>query len=495
MKFPINSIKSYFAAVGLFAHILIIFLGYSVYNQVSNQAEALPETLQRIGHTIKKDYPTVAIAGDTLLNASETLTTNNYFWREFDSSNWPTVGPNFSTAYADLPSVSRSIIVDNEQDIIKAINTAQPGMEIVIKNGDYYLEQKRINSSLAYPTANNPVIVRAETAGKVNLELSTLEGLFINRPNWIITGLRFIGNCQPHCEHAMHIVGHADNLQVTHNEFVDFNAAIKVNGVNSNYPDFGKVSHNYFYFTEPSESSSSVTPINLDSGNSWVLNNNIIRDFIKLGGNQVSYGAFIKGGSNNGVIENNLIVCNSTSNDYGGYQVGVSLGGGGMKRATRRDKSNFETNLSVVRNNIMMHCNDVGVYINQGKDTIVNNNILYNTTGIDIRFRQSTALVTNNILSGSIRERDKGVAEQFNNTVLRKDFWGGGEKLDGWFKAPSVGDFTPTKALTRSETPYPFLTTSESTGKTPLHDFCGNPVLDGDTFMGAFKEAISCFEP
>lgn len=494
MKLPINSIKSYFAAVGLFAHVAIVFLGYSVFSQISDRSEPLPDTLQRIGHTIKHDYPSVAVAGDTLLNAGETLDSKSYFWREFDSKNWPTVGPNFAMAYADLPSVSRSIMVDNEQDIIRAINTAEPGTEIIIKNGDYYLEQKRINSSLSYPTSKSPVIVRAETAGKVNLELTTLEGFFVNRPNWIITGLRFIGNCQPHCEHAMHIVGHADNLQVTHNEFVDFNAAIKVNGVNRNYPDFGKVSHNYFYFTEPSESSSSVTPINLDSGNSWVLSNNIIRDFIKLGGNRVSYGAFIKGGANNGAIENNLIVCNSTSNDYGGYQVGVSLGGGGMKRATRRDKSNFETNLSVVRNNIMMHCNDVGVYINQGKDTIVNNNILYNTSGIDIRFRQSTALVTNNILSGAIRERDKGVAEKMNNTVLSKNFWRGGEQLDGWFKAPSVGNFTPSKTLAKSESAYPFMTASESSGKKPLYDFCGNPILGKDTFVGAFKNAINCFE-
>ncbi|MGF1692167.1 chondroitinase-B domain-containing protein [Photobacterium kagoshimensis] len=495
MKPSINSIKTYFAAVGLFAHIALVFLGYSVYSQISHRAEPLPQTLQRIGHTINKEYPSVAIAGDTLLDAGETLHSKNFFWREFDSKNWPTVGPNFATAYADLPDVSRSILVDNEQEIIKAINTAQPGTEIIIKNGDYYLEQKRINSSLTYPTSKSPIIVRAETAGKVNLELTTLEGLFLNRPNWIITGLRFIGNCQPHCEHAIHIVGHADNLQVSHNEFVDFNAAIKVNGVDRNYPDFGKVSHNYFYFTEPSESSSSVTPVNLDSGNSWVLSNNIIRDFIKLGGNQVSYGAFIKGGANNGAIENNLIVCNSTNNDYGGYQVGVSLGGGGMKRATRRDKANYETNLSVIRNNIMMHCNDVGVYINQGKDTIVNNNILYNTNGIDVRFKQSTALVTNNILSGDIRKRDKGVAETISNTVLRKDFWRGGEQLDGWFKAPAVGNFTPSKTLAKSEVPYPFLTTSESTGKKPIYDFCGNTILDNDAFIGAFKDALNCFKP
>ncbi|OAN11357.1 hypothetical protein A3K86_20630 [Photobacterium jeanii] len=496
MQSRFQKLTYYFATVGILAHLGLGYVGYVAYSKITANAEPLPNTLQRVGNTIKKDYPSVAIAGDTLLEAGNQLSSKSYFWREFNPKSWPTVGPDYATAYAKLPLASNSIFVTNEDQLIKAINKAKPGDEIVVKNGSYYLEQKRINTSLHYPTSAKPIILRAETAGEVRLELTTLEGLLLSRPNWIVTGFKFIGNCQPHCEHAMHVVADADNLVISHNEFVDFNAAIKVNGVNQDFPDFGTIAYNYFYFTEPSKASSSVTPINLDMGNDWTIKNNIIRDFIKLGGNRVSYGAFIKAGSHNGIMENNLIACNTTNNDYGGYQIGLSLGGGGMKRANRRNKAAYETNHSVIRNNIIMHCNDVGVYVNKGKNSIVNNNILYNTRGIDVRFKESDAIVTNNVLSGDIRERDSGIATTSNNQVLEPNFLHGSDKLDGLFKAPAVGDFTPSKKLTAESSPYPIAENlAVSAYSTGLKDFCGNPILEQDQFLGAFKNALSCFNP
>ena len=41
-----------------------------------------------------------------------------------------------------------------------------------------------------------------------------------------------------------------------------------------------------------------------------------------------------------------------------------------------------------MRNNIIVDCSDVGIYLNEGKNTKLYNNTVVNTMGIDARFRR-----------------------------------------------------------------------------------------------------------
>lgn len=461
-----------FMFIGLFAFILLGRSFYSFAQSSPFQSDELP-----IGAV---EYET---------------DTSRYFWRRFSVAYWPTVGPDWPGGSNNTHIPENAILVTNPANLSKALKEVLPGQHIVIKSGTYPISGKRLRITNRSPSRHQPITLRALEPGKVTIEFDSIEGLYLNQPYWRISGLRFVGKClsQSRCEHAIHVVGEASHTIIEHNEFIDFNAAIKVNRDKNAFPDHGVVQNNHFYFTSIRDVTKPVTPINVDHGNNWLISRNIIRDFVKLGGNKISYGAFIKGGAIKGTIENNLVICNTTNQHYPGAQVGLSLGGGGMAQQHRREEIDAETVGATIRNNIVMHCNDVGLYINKGKQATINNNILYNTQGIDIRYSQSDAHIINNILNGKIRLRDNGKAESTANFISSRSFWSGREDIDNWFQSPSIGNFTiktdsVRKQLHSLASPYRLLPGQENT------DFCGNTITTNDRFSGPFKEAKACFQ-
>ncbi len=71
---------------------------------------------------------------------------------------------------------------------------------------------------------------------------------------------------------------------------------------------------------------------------------------------------------------------------------------------------------SSIIGNIIGNCpNDVGLYINTSKNTVIKNNILFNNNGIDVRFPSTSAIVENNTLSGNIHIRDNAQVNRKNN--------------------------------------------------------------------------------
>ncbi|WP_413284627.1 chondroitinase-B domain-containing protein [Vibrio sp. MA40-2] len=436
----------------------------------------------------KLDKPIVQPIATTLRSISERLYTPIVYNQAFNAQDWPTVGPNFNLKSPLLYSTSRLVVSDSKQ-LGQAIKNAVPGTSIIINDGDYKLNGKRINISKKTPTRTRPIVLMAKNPGQVTIAMNSPEGLFINQPYWSISGLRFVGSCQGNCEHAMHIVGNAHSIHISHNEFVNYNAAIKVNGTNNKYPDSGLISHNHFYANAPRKTSSSVTPINIDHANNWIISHNIIRDFIKTGGNKVSYGAFIKGGASGGYFENNLVICNSSQTLYPGSSVGLSVGGGGMK--SRRNNAPYEAQNVTIRNNLIIHCSDVGIYVNRGKNTTVNNNTLYNTMGLDLRFPQTSANVINNLLGGKLRLRDNATATfEKGNLILARGFIRNDEPLTAMFTSPETGDFS-IKAdyadLIKRAVNFP------NSDKPSLTDFCGQEIINSERFIGASNLGTNCF--
>src|SRR3546814_18993863 len=65
-----------------------------------------------------------------------------------------------------------------------------------------------------------------------------------------------------------------------------------------------------------------------------------------------------------------------------------------------------------------MDCpNDVVIYLNKSKGTLIHNNALINTRGIDVRFAGTSALIVNNVIDGRILARSGGKYSQSNNIV------------------------------------------------------------------------------
>ena len=120
-----------------------------------------------------------------------------------------------------------------------------------------------------------------------------------------------------------------------------------------------------------------------------------------------------------------------------------------------------------------MHCDDVGIYLNKSGNTLVYNNTLVNTLGIDVRFEQSSALIGNNVLTGRIADRDGGSSDRVNNLVFDMD------ELNEVFVAPTAGDFTLKSAES--------LVDRGNDLQAQERDFCGTPRGPGGVDLGAME--------
>ncbi|MCP4268837.1 MAG: hypothetical protein GY777_25195, partial [Candidatus Brocadiaceae bacterium] len=304
----------------------------------------------------------------------------------------------------EAPANSRIITVSSTQTLIKAMGKATAGDIITIAPGKYRFDGHAI-ATKGEGLPSNPIIVRASSPGKTILEFNLLEGFHVTKPYWVFENLEIIGVCNNHsrCEHAFHIVGNADNIIIRNNRLVDFNAAIKVNPLKKKqgliFPDSGLIERNTIYNSSARITANPVTTLNINSGNNWVVRANFIADFYKQKGDNISYGAFMKGNSKNGIFERNLIVCNWKISPENKVPIALSLGGGGTAdRFCRSNDCSTEHRGGIIRNNIIARCqNDVGIYLNKAAETQIYNNIIQGSLGIDVRFPSSSAVIINNI--------------------------------------------------------------------------------------------------
>ena len=374
------------------------------------------------------------------------------------------------------------VAVADVAGLLSAISGAQPGDTIVLAPGTYEVKQSKIGCEAA-GTADAPIVVQAAELGTVFIKFDAVEGFHVRGPNWEFANLDIEGVCaaDSDCEHAFHVTGAADGIHLHHNRMHGFNAMIKGNGEPVGqggvyvWPDDVTVEYNELFNEAPRDTANPVTPIDVVGGRNWVVRGNFIHDHAKGGGNNVSYAAFLKGHSKDGLIERNLVVCELLH--QGQVRLGLSLGGGGTSpdAICEDGKCKPEHERGVMRNNLIVNCPaDVGVYVNAGADSKIVNNTLYNTTGIDMRFPETTGIVHNNILNGKIRDRDGGSSTKMNN--LEEVDLG---VLGGWFQDPGAYDFTLKDGAM-------FVDLGLAIPEV-FDDYCGNARDDGKPDIGAIE--------
>jgi hypothetical protein len=336
----------------------------------------------------------------------------------------------------------RDVPVRNAAELRAAITNAQAGDIITLAPGTYDVVG---NLPCRAPgKADAPIVVRAERLGDVIVRMDALEGFHVQGPHWTMENLDIAGVCadDSNCEHAFHIVGAADFMTIRYNRVHGFNAHIKGNGIPGTgvtpFPDDVLVEGNEFFNERARNTSNPVTPIDVVGGRRWVVRANFIHDHQKGGGDHISYAAFLKGNSRDGLFERNLVACELLTT--GGIRLGLSFGGGGSgpDRICEDATCNPEHQNGTMRNNLIVNCPaDVGIYLNEASGSKLYHNTLYNTTGIDVRFATSDADVQNNLLMGRIRERDGGQATLGTNIqqASAADF-------ARWFADPARRDFT-----------------------------------------------------
>ena len=308
--------------------------------------------------------------------------------------------------------------VTDSAGLLAAIASAKPGDVITLQAGTYKLAGANCTANGA---AANPITVTSATPLGATVELDGAEGFHVTGAHWHFEGLDVRGVCASDdaCEHAFHVTGgEAEGFVLRRSRVRDFNAQLKVNAAPDGSGQYqmangGLVEFSEFSDTHARATGNPVTKLNIDGGAGWIVRGNYLHDFHKAGGNEISYGAFMKSGGSGGVFERNLVVCEKDDNT-GGIRIGLSFGGGGT--GAQFCAPAFDPNVpcsvehtgGVLRNNVITTCSDVGIYLNRAASTTVLHNTLIQTNGIDFRFDTTSGESHANLLMGTVRMRDGG---------------------------------------------------------------------------------------
>ncbi len=363
---------------------------------------------------------------------------------------------------------ARTIAVGDVAALRAAVAAASPGDVLELAPGTYEIDQTIDCTRPGQATA--PVVVRAATPLGAVLRVSVQEGFRVKAAYWRFEGLDVVGTCSTDdlCEHAFHLSGDADGVVLRGNRLRNFNAQVKSNGdptgAGGRYPDDVVIEGNELFDEAARQTSNPVTKLDVVGGRRWVVRANHIHDFEKGGGDGISYGAFLKGHSMGGLFERNLVACESRGTRTG-TRIGLSFGGGGSSPDTICEEGTCtpEHDGGTLRNNIILRCSDVGVYVNKGARSRILANTLYLTTGIDVRFAETSAEVRNNVTDGRIRTRDGAVLMTGLN--LEEVALG---YLDLAFRNPGAADFAPVGDLSM------MLDRGEPLADV-TDDYCGHP--------------------
>jgi hypothetical protein len=375
--------------------------------------------------------------------------------------------------------------VSSLQELSDAAASALPGDIIQIQPGTYHFSGRAIHFSRP-GTAEDPIVVRAARLGDVVIESDGVETLKVTAPFWRFENLSMRGVCADHsnCEHAFHVVAGASDTVIRNNLLVDYNAHIKINAEDGQFPDHGVVEGNTLTDTVPRVTENPIAPVDLVTANEWVIRGNIITDFIRAPGKggEPPYGGFVKGEGEGNVLERNLVVCEWKLRDVPGERVGLSLGGGGTGMPFRRMKglSGFEQVGGVVRDNLVAFCSDDGIYVNRSARSVIDHNTLLDTAGIDVRFIESSATVTANIVDGAIRKREGSSLQSWDNAMpFLPGLFAGLHPQRSLFRDPAALDLAWRKA------PPPLAETE------PRADLCGQERGPASP-PGAFGDYAAC---
>lgn len=467
--------KRYFFLSGILAHLLMVAMFGFWLRSIYWYGLPLPLYSQKVADDLRKNYPSASFLVP-IFQYFASFEQKNFYFRTLD----PTLSHSAGAQAEFRPELVTDVIrVQNSDTLRTALNQVKPGQQILLEPGDYSLSNTQELRTAGLP--GQPIRLTGSAVHQVRVDLKR-EGLLLSGPHWIIENITFTGSCTVHddCEHALHVVGKAQNVVIRNNVFRDFNAAIKVNALGKDYPDDGLLADNTFYNTSARATTGPATPIDIVATNHWLIQGNFIFDIQKSAGDRVSYAAFAKGNATGTVFERNLVMCEANLRGGQHNAIGLSFGGGGTgKRFFRDGQAGVEHHGGIMRNNIILHCpRDVGIYLNKAADTRIENNIIYNTAGVDVRYSASSAMLVNNVLSGRIQARNEGHYRAEQNLVYSRSFFSGQDQLKNIYRAPDLADFSLLS-------PYSIEPATDNQSLEEIEDFCGNTT--GKAYLGAFS--------
>ncbi|MFO0579353.1 MAG: chondroitinase-B domain-containing protein [Polyangia bacterium] len=335
------------------------------------------------------------------------------------------------------------ISVKNATELGAALTAAKAGDTVVLEDGVYNATGFACAQS---GTAAMPITVKARNPLGATVRMDALEGFKVSGAYWHFEDFVVQGVCavDSSCEHAFHVFGAADGFLLRRMQLRDFNAQLKVNSSQDGSgkwltPNRGLIEGNELFDSRARNTSNPTTKLNIDTGDDWIVRANYLHDFQKGGGDGISYGAFMKSGGKRGLYERNLVICSRLHS--GGTRIGLSFGGGGTAPQfcapafSAAVPCDVEHDSGILRNNVIVNCSDVGIYLNRGKNTHVLYNTLIATSGVDFRFATTSGEARGNALTGTVRLRDGATGTFANNieNIAQATF-------TSYYQAPLLGD-------------------------------------------------------
>lgn len=379
--------------------------------------------------------------------------------------------------------VGRMVGVATPDEAVQAIARAEPGDVITFAPGTYrfrgpYIDVRRPGA------AGAPITVRASGPGSVVLEFDMAEGFLVSAPYWRFENLTIRGVCadDSSCEHAFHVVAAASHFAARDNTILDFNAQFKINASAGRVPDSGLIEGNLLADTRPRQTANPVAKIDLVAASHWRIVGNRIADFVKAQGDGISTGAFAKGGGADNRFERNVVVCEHRLRRLPGQRVGLSLGDGGTGAAYCRDgRCITEQDQGVIASNLIVSCSDDGIYLDRAARSRIADNTLIDTGGIVVRFGETSADVTGNLVDGPILAKDAAALHASDNvdTGLAQLYLGR-HPVRGLFEDPLALDLRWRKKAPRQRRP----------AESPV-DLCGAARPPRPAY-GAFEDIGRC---
>lgn len=393
----------------------------------------------------------------------------------------------------DPPQPGREIRVTTVPELRAAMAAATPGDVIVAAAGTYRLTEALV--ATAAGTASQRIVVRSETRLAAVLESTAGHAIDVQAPFWTFDGLEVRAICPLpiECEQGITLFPSASDTLLTRLRVSDFLMLISGTGVKQGTgveaPHRTVIEASELFDSVPRPTAGKrVTAISIEAADDVVVRDCLIRDIGKEGTDEVTYSASLRGGGKRGRFERNWVLCDSRGQPPGNLRLGLSFGSGGtgpeycapaFNPATPCDVEQLD---GVMQNNIVANCNDVGIYVNRGRNTSLAHNTLVATAGIDFRWDTTTGVIGGNLLQGTISLRDGATASVSMNEEGLPD-----DTFDTAYANPVRGDL-------RLLTPPSRWAGSVSRRYGVSDDFCGRARPAGNATAGALEQTLGSCE-
>lgn len=387
----------------------------------------------------------------------------------------------------DGPTHAGGTVVDvcSEAEISNAIANASAGDVITVCPGTFAFDQ--LISVQADGTDAARIFVRAASPGTVTFNLSHIENFKISGKFWIFENITFFGDCTTGsaCEHAFHIVGDADDVIFRSNEIVNFASHVKLNGEvvgagpAKSFPDRTWFIDNFWHNTKDVTNEAPHNILNLDGGQDHVVRGNIFADYSTPSTLARSASAvYPKASALRILIEQNLIVCERVRTS-GETTRGIQLGDGAPASICDGDtdhdgngdcEENGQSQEALVRNNLIMNCNNggssAGIMVGSDRASRIYHNTVFNSEPRNGAFYVGHA-DHDTFWRFGIIENGFDTAYAVRTLVEEDNLLPSLTEMNALFTAPSAGDFSLAQGADIVE--------QVSTDAAVPHDFCGYP--------------------